>query len=647
MGTIPVSDFFINNLYSVILFPLWIFLVIILGKFLNLVQSRRIIALLTLASTLYGFILSLGCFVCVSGISNFVYESSFTFLKIADYELNFGIFVDNLSLMMLFVVTTISFIMQLYSASYMYKDKSFPRFFAYLNLFNFSMLGLVLSPNLFQNYVFWELVGVSSYLLIGFWYKKPSASFAAKKAFLMNRIGDFGLLIGTIAISYFMYQYSNVTTLATIPFSSLGDIGNYLYTYTNETIFVIICVLLLMGSIAKSAQFPLHTWLPDAMEGPTPVSALIHSATMVAAGVYLIARLYPLFSMSEGVMHFIAITGLVTALICAYFAITQNDFKRILAFSTNSQLGLMFLALGAGIYSGGLFHLVTHAYFKSMLFLCSGIVIHSLSHQQDIRFMGGLRKKLPLAATCYLIGCISITGLLFSGFYSKEMILTALLEQKNYIYAIGFLIVALMTTFYMFRSYFIVFEGEYKGRSEIGKPHFLLNLSVSVLAVFTILLGWMTHASFDKFIHFGNEIAQTAKIPNPTVIAISIALVGLVLAWIFYNTKVKPVAIKGLYQLSYNKFYIDNLYGFFTDKVYYYTSRICGLFDKYIVDGFVKLCALHVRAYSWLFSKMQTGNFQSYIAYAAIFLAIIFAGLMLMYTLIINYTFLSGIGGNI
>lgn len=647
MGTIPVSDFFINNLYSVVLFPLWIFLVIILGKFLNLVQSRRIITLLTLASTLYGFILSLGCFMCVAGISNFVYESSFTFLKIADYELNFGIFVDNLSLMMLLVITTISFIVQLYSASYMYKDKSFPRYFAYLNLFNFSMLGLVLSPNLFQNYVFWELVGVSSYLLIGFWYKKPSASFAAKKAFLMNRIGDFGLLIGTIAVSYFMYQYSNVPTLATVPFSSLNDIGNYLYSYTSETIFVIICVLLLMGSIAKSAQFPLHTWLPDAMEGPTPVSALIHSATMVAAGVYLIARLYPLFSMSDGVMHFIAITGLLTALICAYIAITQNDFKRILAFSTNSQLGLMFLALGAGIYSGGLFHLVTHAYFKSMLFLCSGIVIHSLSNQHDVRFMGGLRKKLPLAATCYLIGCISIAGLLFSGFYSKEMILTALLEQKNYIYAIGFLIVALMTAFYMFRSYFVVFEGEYKGRSEIGKPHFLLNFSISVLAIFTVLLGWLTHASFEKFVHFGNDAAQAVKIPNPTIIAISVALVGLVLAWIFYNTKVKPIAIKGFYQLSYNKLYIDKLYGFFTDKVYYYVSRICALFDKYIVDGIVKLCALHVRAYSWLFSKMQTGNFQSYIAYAAIFLAIIFAGLMLMYTLIMNYTFLSGMGGNI
>lgn len=642
-----LSDFFITNIYSIALFPVWIFLIIIMGRFFDVVHSRRIITFLTLASTLYGFVFALGSFLGIMHTSNFVYENSYAFLKIADYELNFGVYVDNLSVMMLLVITSISFIVQLYSSNYMHKDKSFARFFAYLNLFNFSMIGLVLSPNLFQNYVFWELVGVSSYLLIGFWYKKPSASDAAKKAFLMNRIGDFGLLTGTIAISYFMYQYSGTASLATVPFSSITDIGNYLYSYTDNGIFVIICLLLLMGSIAKSAQFPLHTWLPDAMEGPTPVSALIHSATMVAAGVYLVARLYPIFILSDEVMHFIAITGLITALICAYFAITQNDFKRILAFSTNSQLGLMFLALGAGIYSGGLFHLVTHAYFKSMLFLCSGIVIHSLSDQQDIRFMGGLRKIMPLTAICYLIGCISISGLLFSGFYSKEAILTSLLESNNSIYAIGFLVVALLTAFYMFRSYFVVFEGDYKGKSDVGKSHLPLNLSISVLALCTVSLGTLIHHNFDKFIQFGNEIPRTVKTVNPTFIAISVALAGLLFAWIFYNTKVKPIAIKGLYQLSYNKFYIDNFYNFLTDKVYYLGSKTSALFDKYIIDGIVKLCGFHVRAYSWLFSKMQTGNFQSYLAYAVIFLAIIFAGLMFIYTAIINYGFLSGVGGNI
>ncbi|MEI8129147.1 MAG: proton-conducting transporter membrane subunit, partial [bacterium] len=431
---------------------------------------------------------------------------------------------------------------------------------------------------------------------------------------------------------------------ATVPFSSINDIGTYLYSYTSEPIFVIICVLLLFGSFAKSAQFPLHTWLADAMEGPTPVSALIHSATMVAAGVYLIARLYPIYSLSDGIMNFIAIIGLLTALICAYFAITQNDLKRILAYSTSSQLGLMFLALGAGAYTGGLFHLVTHAYFKSMLFLCSGIVIHSLFDQQDIRFMGGLRKHLPLTAICYLIGCLSISGLLFSGFYSKEMILTSLFQQNHYLFAIGFLIVALMTAFYMFRSYFVVFEGEFKGEKEPKKTTFTLNFSISILAICTILIGCVTRKGFEEFIKFGSGIAQSEKFINPFFISISIALTGLLLAWGFYNTKVKAFKIPILYKLSYNKFYIDNFYNFIAEKVYSTVSRICAFVDKYFVDGLVILAGLGVRACSWILSKMQTGNFQSYLAYSVVFLAIIFTGLMFAYTMIIHYSLLSGGG---
>ncbi|MDD3435664.1 MAG: NADH-quinone oxidoreductase subunit L [Candidatus Gastranaerophilales bacterium] len=633
---------FINNIYTVILFPLWVFLLIILGRLLNVIQSRRVISLLTLASTLYGVIFAVVTFLYMLKTPDYVYENSYAFLRIENYTLNFGVFVDNLSVIMLLVVTTISFLVQLYSTNYMYKDRSFPRFFAYLNLFNFSMIGLVLSPNLFQNYVFWELVGVSSYLLIGFWYKKPSAADAAKKAFLMNRIGDFGLLAGTIAISYFIYRYSDEASLATVPFSNIGNIGDYLYSYTNDAVFVIICVLLLFGSFAKSAQFPLHTWLADAMEGPTPVSALIHSATMVAAGVYLIARLYPLYSLSDGVMNFIAIIGLITALICAYFAITQNDLKRILAYSTNSQLGLMFLALGAGAYTGGLFHLVTHAYFKSMLFLCSGIVIHSLAHQQDIRFMGGLRKYLPLTAACYLIACISISGLLFSGFCSKEMILSGLLKNNHYIFAVGFLIVALMTAFYMFRSYFVVFEGDFKGSNVPLKSPFLLNLSISILAVFTVFLG-IFQKGFEHFIKFGNDIAQSENLLNPVFISVSIAVLGIFLAFVIYCKKNKIIKPKILYQLSYNRFYIDNFYDFLSKKIYYTISNICAFIDKYLVDGLVILAGLNTRALSWVFSKMQTGNFQSYLAYAVIFLAISFAVLMFAYTMIMQYAFLSGV----
>lgn len=639
------DNIFVNNIYTVALFPLWVFILIALGRFLNVVQSRKVITFLTLGSTLYGMIFAMASFLYMLKTPGYVYENSYPFLRIEDYVMNFGVLLDNLSVVMLLVVTTISFVVQLYSSEYMKHDKSFPRFFAYLNLFNFSMIGLVLSPNLFQNYVFWELVGVSSYLLIGFWYKKPSAANAAKKAFLMNRIGDFGLLAGTIAVSYFMYQYSSVSSLATVPFANINDIGTYLYSYTSNNIFTIICILLLFGSFAKSAQFPLHTWLADAMEGPTPVSALIHSATMVAAGVYLIARLYPIYSLNDVVMNFIAGIGLITALICGYIAITQNDFKRILAYSTNSQLGLMFLALGAGAFSGGLFHLVTHAYFKSMLFLCSGIVIHSLHEQQDIRFMGGLRKHMPLTAICYLIACFSISGILFSGFYSKEMILTNLLENNHYIFAIGFLIVALMTAFYMFRSYFLVFEGEQKSQNIPEKPAFILNFSISILAICTILVGYLTHGGFEKFIQEGNVIPQAAKTVNPVFISLSVALVGAMLAFVFYNTKVKPFKLPGLYQLSYNKFYIDNFYDFIAEKAYYVASKICFIIDKYLVDGLVILAALNVRACSWVFAKMQTGNFQSYLAYSVIFLAILFAGLMFAYTLIISFGLLSSVGG--
>jgi proton-translocating NADH-quinone oxidoreductase chain L len=627
-------DFFINNIYTILFVPIWIFLLIVIGRFFNTVQSKKVIAGLTLLSTMYGLIFAIGTFLYLLKTPDYVFEQSYTFLSMGDLSLNLGIFIDNLSVIFLLVVCTISLIVQYYSTKYMRKDKSFPRFFGYLNLFNFSMLGLVLSPNIFQTYIFWELVGVSSYLLIGFWYKKPSASHAAKKAFIMNRIGDVGLLAGVIALSYFMYQYTSDNSLATIPFANINDVANYLYSYTSNAIYIGICILLLMGAFAKSAQFPLHTWLPDAMEAPTPVSALIHSATMVAAGVYLVARLYPIFSQSEGVMYFIATIGLITALIGAFIAMSQNDLKRILAYSTSSQLGLMFVALGCGAYAGGLFHFITHAFFKSMLFLCAGIIIGTVS-QNDIRFMGGLRKVMPLTAICYFIGCISASGIYFSGFYSKDMILKFLFENRHETFAIGFLIVAFMTTFYLFRTYFKVFEGNFKGEEIDESKNHTLNISISLLVVFTMILGLILNRNISQFVQSGTILPQVRNC-NPAFISLTVSLVAFVIAYLLYNTKFKSFRIPVLYNLSYNKLYIDDFYNFIANKVYYSISNSCAFIDKYLVDGIVKLSALCVRGFSWILSKLQSGNFQSYLAYTAVFLACIFTALMLAYNIIIS-----------
>ena len=446
-------DFFISNIYTVILVPLWVCLIILLGKLFAVLQSRRLMAGLTLASSLYVLVFSIAAFAKTLLANGFTYEFTIPFIKINEIDFSIGVYLDALSTWLLLIVAIVSLLVQIYSYSYMQNDKSFMRFFAYMNLFSFSMIGLVLSPNMFQTYVFWELVGVSSYLLIGFWYKKESASIAAKKAFIMNKIGDFSLLSGIVMGAYILYSnYDNLVSIA-LPFADLPAISDQIYAATSDGIFIVLSILLIVASIAKSAQFPLNTWLVDAMEGPTPVSALIHSATMVAAGVYLLCRLYPLYSLNSAVLTIIAAVGIVTAIICSISAISQTDIKKMLAYSTSAQLGLMFLAFGACSITVTMIHLTAHSFIKAMLFLIAGIVIASQNGNQDIKLMGGLRTKLPTSAIAYLIGALSLSGLLFAGFASKDLILGNLLSGKHYVYATLFLIVAFMTAYYLFRAY--------------------------------------------------------------------------------------------------------------------------------------------------------------------------------------------------
>ncbi|NEQ75038.1 MAG: NAD(P)H-quinone oxidoreductase subunit 5 [Okeania sp. SIO2C9] len=395
------------------------------------------------------------------------YTQMFEWAAAGDFRLSMGYTIDHLTALMLVIVTTVAFLVMVYTDGYMAHDPGYVRFYAYLSLFSSSMLGLVVSPNLVQVYIFWELVGVSSYLLIGFWYDRKAAADACQKAFVTNRVGDFGLLLGMLGIYWatgsFEFEVMGVRLEQLVETGALS-----------AGLATLFGVLVFLGPAAKSAQFPLHVWLPDAMEGPTPISALIHAATMVAAGVFLVARMYPVFEHLPVVMNIIAWTGAFTAFLGATIAITQNDIKKGLAYSTISQLGYMVMAMGVGAYSAGLFHLMTHAYFKAMLFLCSGSVIHGMEavvgHNpvlaQDMRLMGGLRKYMPVTSACFLIGTLAICGIPpFAGFWSKDEILGSAFGANPALWLIGWA-TAGMTAFYMFRMYFSTFEGEFRGNDE-------------------------------------------------------------------------------------------------------------------------------------------------------------------------------------
>ena len=384
-----------------------------------------------------------------------------------DFSLTMGYTIDHLTALMLVIVTTVAFLVMIYTDGYMAHDRGYVRFYAYLSLFSSSMLGLVVSINLVQVYVFWELVGMCSYLLIGFWYDRQGAADACQKAFVTNRVGDFGLLLGILALYW---------ATGSFEFDVIGDRLEALVSSgaLSAGLVSLFAILIFLGPVAKSAQFPLHVWLPDAMEGPTPISALIHAATMVAAGVFLIARMFPVFEGSPTTMAVIAFTGGITAFLGATIAVTQNDIKKGLAYSTMSQLGYMVMAMGVGAYGAGLFHLMTHAYFKAMLFLDSGSVIHGMeeavghdpTYAQDMRLMGGLRKYMPVTAITFLIGTLAISGIPpFAGFWSKDEILGATFEVSPILWAVGWL-TAGITAFYMFRMYFMTFEGEFRGNDD-------------------------------------------------------------------------------------------------------------------------------------------------------------------------------------
>ncbi len=564
----------------------------------------------------------------------------FTWLSFSEnVSIDMGIILDPISVMMLVVVTFVSLMVHIFSLGYMKGEERFPTYYAFLGLFTFSMLGLVISSNLFQIYMFWELVGVSSYLLIGYYYDKPSAVAASKKAFIVTRFADLGFLVGILILAFYgetldfktlienltsqqSSQFLAITTASFVGFSAL--------TWALTLVFI--------GGAGKSAMFPLHIWLPDAMEGPTPVSALIHAATMVVAGVYLVARLFPLFTISPVSLSIVTVVGIVSAFLAAIIACTQTDIKRVLAYSTMSQIGYMMFALGVSGYGGenglgytaSMFHLFTHAFFKSLLFLGAGVVIHFI-HSNEMKDMGGLRKYLPITNLSFLVACLAIAGIPpFAGFFSKEEILLAAYNSNKIVYGVA-LFTSGLTAFYMFRLYFSIFWNKpTEVHSHHGEGPFSMKFPLMILAILSVLAGFIP---FGEYVSSDRTALASHFDPMFSIAPVAFGIIGILLAmWMYKKESIKAEKISqslgGLYKAAYKKFYIDEIYLFITQKIIFnLIGRPAAWIDKNIVDGLMNGVANTTASVSGFIKGIQSGKVQSYAIYffgGIVALAIVF-----------------------
>ena len=591
------------------------------------VLGRRATHSLTILGVLVSFILSAMTLMSVLDGARFN-ETLYEWMVVGGLKMEIGFMVDGLTAMMMCVVTFVSLIVHLYPIGYMEEDQGYNRFFAYISLFTFSMLMLVMSNNLLQLFFGWEAVGLVSYLLIGFWFNKPTAIFANMKAFLVNRVGDFGFILGIGLIAAYTGSL-NYTEI----FAKTNELGALTLPGTDWMLVTVIAICLFIGAMGKSAQFPLHVWLPDSMEGPTPISALIHAATMVTAGIFMVSRMSPIFEMSDVALNFIMVIGAITALFMGFLGIIQNDIKRVVAYSTLSQLGYMTVALGASAYSVAVFHLMTHAFFKALLFLAAGSVIMGLHHNQDIRWMGGVRKYMPITWITSLIGTLALIGTpFFSGFYSKDSIIEVV--HFSHLPGAGFAYFAVLagvfvTSFYSFRLYFLVFHGQerydqnpdahhddHHGHDEHhgdGKPHetpWVVTVPLVLLAIPSVLIGFFTIEPmlFGTFLQDAITVnsaahpalAEFAKIFHGPVAMVShalhtpplyLALAGAVVAWYMYliNPAVPAAiarALRPLIVVMENKYYLD----WFNENVLARGARALGTVfwkggDRGVIEG--------------------------------------------------------------
>ena len=624
------------------------------------VIGRRLSHSMTILGVLVAFILSALTLQSVVNDGARFNETLYTWMVVGGLKMEVGFLVDGLTAMMMCVVTFVSLMVHIYTIGYMKEDEGYNRFFGYISLFTFSMLMLVMSNNMLQLFFGWEAVGLVSYLLIGFWFNKPTAIFANMKAFLVNRVGDFGFILGIGLIAAYAGTLNYTET-----FGKAGELAKLSFPGTDWMLITVICICLFIGAMGKSAQFPLHVWLPDSMEGPTPISALIHAATMVTAGIFMVARMSPLFELSDTALSFIMIIGAITALFMGFLGIIQNDIKRVVAYSTLSQLGYMTVALGASAYSVAVFHLMTHAFFKALLFLAAGSVIMGVHHNQDIRWMGGLRKYMPITWMTSLLGSLALIGTpLFSGFYSKDSIIEAV--HESHLTGAGFASFAVLagvfvTAFYSFRMYFLVFHGKerfdqnpdahhdvhHDAHDDHGhhaghdsKPHespWVVTLPLILLAIPSVIIGYLTikpmlfGGFFKDAIFMNTEKHHAMAVLTEefhgawqmashalTTLPFWLAFAGVLTSYVFYMLKPEwPAAIKRvcqpIYTLLENKYYLD----WFNENVLARGARALGGLlwanDKQVIDGtLVNGSWKVVRLFSAVVRRFQTGYIYHY-----------------------------------
>ena len=609
--------------------------------------SRQTVAAIALGACGAAFAMALWVAARFSALELPHVETLATWMRAGGFHADFAFYLDQLSLVMLLVVTGVGFLIHIYSVGYMWEEGGFYRFFAYLNLFMFFMLTLVLASNYLLMFIGWEGVGLASYLLIGFWFTKDSAASAGKKAFIVNRIGDFGFLIALFLLIKHFGSLDFATVFSSVPaFANAG----------NEQLLTAIGLLLMVGAAGKSAQLPLYVWLPDAMEGPTPVSALIHAATMVTAGVYMVARSHVIFDHSPLALSVVAMVGTLTALFAATIGVCQTDIKKVLAYSTISQLGYMFMACGVAAYSAGIFHLMTHAFFKGLLFLAAGSVIHAVGGEQDMRKMGGLRDRIPWTFWTMTAATFAIAGFPpFAGFFSKDEILWQAYSSPygSWVYWLIGVFTAFLTSFYMFRLWFMTFFGEYRGgeasghdqhsRTGMSAPHAphthespkIMLIPLAILAALSVCGGWIGSERFAKFLEpatgslptveaASEHIGQSSSEVLFTGISVAAAVLGLYLAWLLYRRRPElpkkiAAALGGFYQAVLNKYWVDELYAvLFVKPLVDGSSKILwhGI-DQNVIDATLDNSAEGAREVSDSIRHMQSGNLRSYAGWIA------------------------------